>query len=106
MAASLGRTLPATGILALLATAAFAQNVECGECHEDVLFSSTAHPDLACSDCHTNVTAEHEGDDLEPLTDEMSCNECHARLQRTIMFSVHGGEAARGDCHGSPHEIH
>ena len=100
------QAIPALAILVLGSAAALAQEGNCGDCHEDVVFSSTAHPDLVCSDCHTNVTAEHEGADLEPLTDDMSCNECHSRIQRTIKRSVHGGEAACGDCHGAPHEIH
>ncbi len=104
--ARLLRAIVALVVLPLSASQLLAADDNCGECHEDVVVSSTAHPDLACSDCHTNVTAEHEGDDLEPLTDEMSCNECHGSVQRAVKRSVHGGEATCGDCHGAPHEIH
>jgi cytochrome b subunit of formate dehydrogenase len=86
---------------------ALAQDSECAECHGEVAFTSAAHPDLVCADCHTNVTAEHEGADLEPLTDDMSCGECHGSVQRAINRSTHGkGNTACGDCHGAPHEIH
>ena len=104
--ARLTKTLLALGILSLPATAVVAQDIDCGECHEDVAVSSAAHPDLVCSDCHTNVTDEHEGDDLEPLTDAESCGECHGSVARTMGRSVHGDEASCNDCHGAPHEIH
>ncbi|MBT8087427.1 MAG: hypothetical protein KJO46_05300, partial [Gammaproteobacteria bacterium] len=99
-------TAAALAISVSVSPSALAQDDNCGDCHAGVEFSSTAHPDLVCADCHTNVTAEHEGEDLEPLTDDMSCNECHSRVQRTVKRSIHGGEAACGDCHGAPHEIH
>ncbi len=100
------QTAAALGALALSASVAYAQDIDCAECHEDVTFSSSAHPDLVCLDCHTNVTAEHEDADLEPLTDEESCAECHGQAQRAIGRSAHGGEAGCNDCHGAPHEIH
>lgn len=83
-----------------------AQDIDCGECHDDVTFDSPAHPDVACHDCHSNVTAEHEGDDLAPLTDEDSCVNCHSRTNREIGRSAHDGEAGCNDCHGAPHNIH
>ena len=100
------QTFSALIVLAVLGTPALAQEDVCGGCHEDVTFSSAAHPDLLCADCHTNVTAEHEADDLEPLTDDESCAECHGQVQRSIGRSAHGGEAGCNDCHGAPHEIH
>jgi cytochrome b subunit of formate dehydrogenase len=106
--ARLIQTILALAILPFGASLAVAADNTCsGDCHahDDVVHSSTAHPDLACSECHTNVPAEHEGEDLEPLTDDMSCNECHGKVQRAIKRSAHGGEAACGDCHGAPHEI-
>ena len=104
--ARLLKTILALGIFALVALPALAQTIDCGECHEDVAFSSAAHPDALCQDCHTNVTTEHEGDDLEPLTDADSCGECHGSIQRAIGRSVHGNEASCNDCHGAPHEVH
>jgi len=96
----------ATALLVLAAFAAGAQEINCGECHEDVSFTSTAHPDVTCHECHTNVTAEHEDADLEPLTDKESCGECHSSAGRAIGRSVHGDEAGCNDCHGEPHNIH
>ena len=55
--------------LTVFAAAVVAQEENCADCHEDVSFESSAHPDLFCADCHTNVPPEHDGEDLEPLTD-------------------------------------
>ena len=94
-------------LLALLAVDAHAQDDEtCIECHDDVVVQSTAHTEEACIDCHTNVPPEHEDDDLEPLTDEESCGDCHRREFRTVGRSAHGEEVACNDCHGDPHGIH
>jgi len=92
-------------LLLILASFAAAQEIDCAECHEDVAFTSTAHPDLVCQDCHTNVTTEHEGDDLEPLTNENSCAECHGKILRTLGRSAHEEEVLCVDCHNGPHEI-
>jgi len=104
--ARLLRTMSALGVLVLLGSPVAGQEIECGECHEDVSFSSAAHPDVVCQDCHTNITAEHDGDDLEPLTDAESCGECHGSVQRAIGRSAHDEQASCNDCHGAPHEIH
>lgn len=98
--------LTASALLILAVFPASAQDIDCGECHEDVSFTSSAHPDVACNECHTNVTPEHEGADLEPLTDDASCGECHSSVGRSIGRSVHGDEAGCNDCHGEPHDIH
>jgi cytochrome b subunit of formate dehydrogenase len=92
-------------LLLLAAIPAQAQDVDCAACHEDVVFSSTAHPDLACHDCHTNVTEQHQGRDLEPLSDEDSCATCHGKLLRTLSRSVHDSDVSCLDCHGEPHDI-
>ena len=96
----------AVPLLFLAAWSVEAQEIDCFECHEDVEFSSAAHPDIACHDCHTNVTDEHEAADLEPLTDENSCAECHGKLLRTLGRSVHETGVSCNDCHGDPHNIH
>jgi cytochrome b subunit of formate dehydrogenase len=101
------RTIFALAVLLLGISSTYAQDEVCGGCHNDVAFTSSAHPDLVCSDCHTNVTAAHEGADLEPLTEDMSCGECHGSVQRAIKRSAHGdGNATCVDCHGAPHNIH
>jgi len=96
----------ALAALFLVSAPANAQDIDCGECHEDVSFTSTAHPDVTCQECHTNVTAAHEDADLEPLSDADSCGECHGSTLRSTKRSVHGGEAGCNDCHGAPHDIH
>ncbi len=96
----------AIALLLTLAMSAEAQDINCANCHEDIAFTSTAHPDLTCQDCHTNVTAEHEGKDLEPLTDEISCAQCHGKLLRTLSRSAHKDGVSCINCHGEPHNIH
>ncbi len=93
-------------LLLVLASFSQAQEINCSECHEDVEFTSAAHPDVICLDCHTNVTLEHEGDDLEPLTNENSCAECHGKILRGLGRSVHDEGVSCNDCHGEPHVIH
>ena len=83
-----------------------AQDLVCAECHDDVVATSPAHPDAECGDCHTNVPPDHEGDDLEPLTDEESCGDCHRRPHRESGRSVHGDDVTCIDCHGDPHDLH
>ena len=85
----------------LLVTAfANAQALEdCLACHEDVEFSSTAHPDVECNECHTNIVDKRHKRGVEPLTDEDSCGNCHGRELRTIGRSIHAGQAACLDCH-------
>jgi cytochrome b subunit of formate dehydrogenase len=95
--------LAATVIFLFIGTAK-AQGIDCLICHAGVDFESPAHPDVGCGDCHTNVTAEHKGGDLEPLTDADSCLNCHSRVERTIGRSVHDGQAGCTDCH-DPHHI-
>jgi hypothetical protein len=94
-------------LLACAAGTALAQQDEnCGDCHEDFAFDSPAHSDSVCTDCHVNVPPEHEDADLEPLTDEQACGDCHRRPGREIGRSDHAGETACADCHGDPHFIH
>jgi cytochrome b subunit of formate dehydrogenase len=105
-AAGISRAKPLLGFgLLLFAAFTYAQDLDCLECHDDVEYTSTAHPDVACGDCHTNITDMRHRREVEPLTDEDSCGNCHSRTVRTIGRSVHGGKAACLDCHGNPHEI-
>jgi cytochrome b subunit of formate dehydrogenase len=91
-------------VIFLFIGTAKAQDIDCLSCHADVDFDSPAHPDAGCLDCHTNVTPNHEGRDLEPLTDADSCLNCHSRIEREIGRSVHDGQAGCADCH-DPHHI-
>jgi len=97
------KQLIVVSLVLLLAPLALAQDIDCAECHEDTEHSSPAHPDLVCIDCHTNVTSEHEDNDLEPLTNENSCAECHGKLLRSLGRSVHGEDVLCIDCHAGPH---
>jgi cytochrome b subunit of formate dehydrogenase len=103
-----GRTTITRVLIILLLSISFtdAQGIDCAECHEDVTFLSSAHPDFACIDCHTNITTEHKDEDLAPLTEVESCGECHNQVHRDVRRSIHGDEATCNDCHGDPHEIH
>jgi predicted CXXCH cytochrome family protein len=90
----------------LVTTFASAQALEdCLACHEDVEYASTAHPDVECGECHTNITDKRHKRGVEPLTDEDSCGNCHGRVIRTIGRSIHKDEVACVDCHGEPHSI-
>ncbi len=95
-----------TLILLPVSATGLAQESNCERCHDDVTFSSPAHPDLSCDDCHTNITRKHRREGAAPLTDEESCGECHGSVLRSIGRSAHDGVASCGDCHGAPHEIH
>ena len=104
------RVVAVAGVIGILVFAGFgavaqAQQQDCVDCHDQVSLSSTAHPELVCGDCHTNVPAEHDGPDLSPLTDADSCGGCHRRESRTVGRSVHESEAGCNDCHGEPHAI-
>ncbi len=99
--------LAALLMLSGFAAVAEAQTEEpCESCHEDTVIEPSAHPDLVCVDCHVNVPPEHEDDDLEPLTDEESCGDCHRRPHRDGTRSVHADEASCADCHGPAHGLH
>jgi cytochrome b subunit of formate dehydrogenase len=94
-------------VLSCFAVSIYAQDLDdCLACHDDVEHTSTAHADVACGECHTNITDKRHKRGVEPLTDEESCGECHGRTLRTVGRSVHDGEAQCGDCHGDPHAIH
>jgi len=93
-------------LLSLVCSLAVADTIDCGECHDGVVFSSSAHPDRVCQDCHTNVTVEHPLEDLDPLTDDEICSGCHRRPGREVSRSVHGEQASCVECHGAPHDIH
>ena len=91
--------------LLLFAAGVSAQGMDCAACHDDVHVTSTAHPDLACADCHTNVKPDHRRKGVEPLTDAESCGQCHRTIERTLQRSVHKDNVGCTDCHGAPHDI-
>jgi cytochrome b subunit of formate dehydrogenase len=97
--------LLAATILVLAFAPAKAQDLVCGDCHDDVSIEHTVHADVACAECHVNVVDKRHKRGVEPLTDEESCGSCHSSILRAIGRSTHGGEAACLDCHGAPHDI-
>ncbi len=100
------RLISACLVLCLMAATALGQEADCVGCHDDVAVTSQAHPDFVCADCHGDVPPDHDGADLEPLTDEDSCAGCHRRPHRDVGRSVHADQASCTDCHGDPHDIH
>jgi cytochrome b subunit of formate dehydrogenase len=98
--------LPALGlVLALfLAPHAAGQGLDCAGCHETDDIAATVHAELACTDCHGEVTPAHRREGLEP-PDSAVCSGCHRRPSREVDRSVHGDQAACIDCHGAAHEI-
>jgi cytochrome b subunit of formate dehydrogenase/nitrate/TMAO reductase-like tetraheme cytochrome c subunit len=94
--------------LSLAATAVDAQEreINCMGCHDDVHVDSTAHADVACKDCHTNVTRpRHKAEDLADLTGDAICAQCHTVAQRVVGRSVHGDKVTCVDCHGDAHTM-
>jgi cytochrome b subunit of formate dehydrogenase len=94
--------------LSLTATGAEAQQreINCMGCHEEVRHESSAHPELACRDCHTNVTRpRHTAADLADLSGDAICVQCHAVAQRVVSRSVHADKVGCMDCHGEAHGI-
>jgi cytochrome b subunit of formate dehydrogenase len=91
--------------LLLLPAGAGAQDLDCAACHEPDGMVDSVHAEVACGDCHTNITdRRHARGDVEPLGDEM-CAGCHRRENREVSRSIHGGNASCVDCHGAPHDI-
>ncbi|NGX17236.1 cytochrome b/b6 domain-containing protein [Wenzhouxiangella sp. XN24] len=101
------------GLLALLAlsltaTAVDAQQreINCTACHRDVQHESTAHTELACKDCHTNVTSpRHKAEDLADLAGDAMCAQCHTVAERVVGRSIHADKVSCLDCHGEAHDI-
>ena len=94
--------------LSLGATAVSAQEreINCMACHDDVHFDSTAHAEVACKDCHTNVKRpRHKKEDLADLTGDAICAQCHTVATRVVGRSVHAEKVGCIDCHGGAHEM-
>jgi cytochrome b subunit of formate dehydrogenase len=100
--------LLAVAALSLAATTADAQQreINCMGCHEEVQVASTAHPELACRDCHTNVERpRHTAESLADLSGDAICAQCHNVAQRVLGRSVHAGQVGCMDCHGPAHDV-
>jgi len=95
-------------VLSLGAATANAQEreIRCAMCHKDTHFDSTAHAEVACKDCHTNVTSpRHKKEDLADLTGDAICAQCHSMAPRAVGRSVHAEQVGCMDCHGSAHTM-
>jgi nitrate/TMAO reductase-like tetraheme cytochrome c subunit len=99
--------LPALGVLwaLFMAPVAVGQDLDCAACHDTDAVASSTHGELACTDCHGEVTPAHRRQGLEPPGDAV-CSGCHRRPGRELDRSVHAEQAGCVDCHGAPHEIH
>lgn len=94
--------------LSLFTTTADAQQreINCMACHSDVHFESTAHAELGCRDCHTNVERpRHTAEDLADLTGDAMCAQCHTVAKRVVDRSVHADKVSCMDCHGDAHTM-
>ncbi len=102
----LPRILLAAAAISLLGSAVNAQEINCLRCHDEVELKSSAHPELACQECHTNVERpRHKKEDLAELAGDAICAQCHSVAQRVLSRSVHADQIGCMDCHGSAHEI-
>lgn len=101
------RRLAAFGLpgIVLVSLSSFAQDLDCAGCHEVETLPQSVHAEVACTDCHGEVTPAHRREGLEPLGDEV-CAGCHRRESRELDRSIHAGNAGCTECHGEPHDIH
>ncbi|WP_405232622.1 hypothetical protein [Lentisalinibacter salinarum] len=92
--------------LPLLAGAQDDRPIKCTGCHKKVEVTSTAHADVDCQSCHSNVTSRrHRAEDLADLSGDAICAQCHRITSRALDRSVHAGNAGCLDCHGAAHDI-
>ena len=80
---------------------AAAENLTCSDCHDVKLPDYSVHKDVACTDCHSQISeVPHE----HALKGNAVCAQCHEQSE-ALKGSVHADQASCTDCHGSPHEI-
>ncbi len=99
-------------------------DADCLRCHADprirssrgghslvvnsVELGHSRHTRVACSQCHSEVTASHVRP-CETITHKVDCTECHAQIGQDFQASVHGKQLAAQDvnaptcveCHGT-----
>ena len=99
------------GLLALWLAASPSAAAPCAECHlgqgqgqvDAKTFHASAHGELACTDCHADVTAyPHARRVAKP-----ECSSCHDEPAKAVPASIHGafGADACSACHGKAHAI-
>jgi hypothetical protein len=108
----------AAAFVALALTAAAAMSTaDCMECHGDKSivqqgggylyinperYSDLPHGDLACIDCHTDISDDHPEASVRPP--RAKCGDCHAQAKKEYEQSVHADNATCTDCH-DPHRV-
>lgn len=82
------------------------EELDCAGCHEEIKPTSTAHVDVGCQDCHSNVTTlRHAKDALAETSSREICAQCHADAEKKVSASVHRKTWGCLDCHGGQHDI-
>lgn len=89
-------------------------NDGCLDCHADAeqvgeelavipeLFDHSAHAEVGCAACHSDVSGEHPDDGMAP--GKPVCRDCHQETQQDYSASRHSGHADCSDCH-NPHAV-
>ncbi len=77
----------------------------CLDCHDDVRVTSSAHKDLDCIECHSNIKKiPHKEGLLKALTGKRLCVQCHEETVSNLNTSVHE-KSSCGACHRKAHAI-
>jgi hypothetical protein len=108
----------AAAFIALTATGAVAMSTaDCLSCHGDKAivqegggylyinpdrYRQLPHGDLACADCHADISDEHPRGNVRPP--RANCGNCHERVKTEYAQSVHADNATCTDCH-DPHSV-
>ncbi|MBE0599241.1 MAG: cytochrome C [Desulfuromonadales bacterium] len=66
-------------------------------------FDTTAHGELGCASCHSNIPDTHPDDGLAPFP-KAECRECHQEVSEEYARTEHAANATCGDCH-NPHQV-
>jgi len=82
------------------------EQLDCAGCHNDIKPTSTAHADVGCQDCHSNITTRrHKKTALAETSSREICAQCHAEAEELVSQSVHKKTWGCLDCHGGQHDI-
>jgi cytochrome b subunit of formate dehydrogenase len=104
--AATGSGLLACMLFLCCTTVVRADDAECLECHKDAAFSSPAHPETKCAECHTNITATPHDKlaDEQKLGADAICASCHGMAAKQLAKSVHAEHSCK-KCHGPGHSV-
>jgi thiosulfate reductase cytochrome b subunit len=82
------------------------EQLDCAGCHDDIKPTSTAHAEVGCQDCHSNITTRrHKKTALAETSSREICAQCHAEAEELVSQSVHKKTWGCLDCHGGQHDI-